>query len=83
MLLQMICGRYLSITYNGMWLLHINKHLQYKILYKIKQLSHINSKLEVQTFSKSQCSRLVRLDVVGNLCSNCKCWDGELIRQAM
>jgi len=28
--LKMICGRYLSITYNGMWLLHINKHLQYK-----------------------------------------------------
>jgi hypothetical protein len=28
--LQMIIERYFGLTYKGMWLLHINKHLQYK-----------------------------------------------------
>ena len=28
--LQMISARYFALTYKGMWLLHINKHLQYK-----------------------------------------------------
>jgi len=28
--LKMISGRHFCLTYKSMWLLHINKHLQYK-----------------------------------------------------
>ena len=33
MIAEMISGRYLGLTYKGIWLLHIKKRLQYKMNY--------------------------------------------------
>jgi len=37
-------------------------------VYRIKELCHIVLKMKVQTFSRSQCSKLVTLVAAGNLC---------------
>jgi len=54
--------RYMNVTHN-------KACTTYKVLYKIKQLSHIIlKKINVKTFNKSHCSRLVTQVVVGNMC---------------
>jgi len=65
--LKLIGGRYFGLTY----IRYINVtqkivYTIYKVLYKIKQLSHvILKKINVKTVNKSHCSRPV---TAGNMC---------------
>ena len=48
---------------------HNKVYTMYNLLYKMKQLGDIILKNERQTVNRSQCSRLVKQSVAGNMCS--------------